>query len=183
MNYALVLCLAVAFSCRASADDPDKMRAELAGAERSFCAQVARVGIADAFLANMADECFLADNLSLTRAEYQAAVLQARAKAGAAYKPGPNPNVQLTWAPIKVDVSADGSLGYTWGRYDLTSKGKDGKAEASTGIYMTIWKRQADGSWKFVYDGAPQLPDDPAALTKFLTRSDLPKPGVSGAAP
>jgi hypothetical protein len=133
------------------------------------------MGIADAFLANMADECFLPDSLALSRNEYAASVHEARVKAGAAYKPGPNPNVQLVWAPLKVDVSDDGSLGYTWGRYDYTAKGKDGKAESSTGIYLTIWKRQADRSWKFAYDGAPQVPDDPAALVKFLARGDLPK--------
>jgi len=175
MKSALILCLLAAPLGCAAAADQDKLRAELAGAERSFCAKVAQVGIADAFMANMADDCFLADNLSLSRREYVAAVQQARAKAGAAYKPGPNPNIQLTWAPIKVDVSADGTLGYTWGRYDFTSKGKDGKVDSSTGIYLTIWKRQPDGSWKFVYDGAPQIPDDAAALVKFLGRPDLPK--------
>ena len=180
MKRLLLLSLLAASQSLALAADSPTPREELIGAEHAFCAQVAKVGIADAFLANMADECFLADRLSLTRAEYEASVLKARAKAGAAYKPGPNPNVQLVWSPIKVDVSADGTLGYTWGRYDFTSKSKDGKVETSTGIYLTLWKRQADGSWKFVYDGAPQLPDDPAALLRFLARDDLPKPGPAG---
>jgi ketosteroid isomerase-like protein len=183
MKAFLILCLATASAVSAAAGDTDRLRSELAQAERSFCAQAAKVGIADAFLANMADECFIADRLSLTRSEYQAAVLKARAKAGAAYTPGPNPNVQLTWSPSKVDVSADGTLGYTWGRYDYVSKGKDGKAETSTGIYMTVWKRQADGVWRFVYDGAPQIPDDPAALVAFLARPDLPSAGALGKAP
>src|ERR1700677_2157402 len=123
----LILCLFAASLGRASGAEPGQSRAELADAERSFCALVAKVGIADACLANMADECFLADNLSLSRSEYEAAVKEARLKAGAGYKPGPNPNVQLVWAPLKVDVSADGTLGYTWGQYTYTSKGKDGK--------------------------------------------------------
>jgi ketosteroid isomerase-like protein len=72
-------------------------------------------------------------------------------------------------------VSADGTLGYTWGRYDFTAKGKDGKVDASTGIYLTIWKRQPDGSWKFVFDGSPELPAEPAALRKFFSRADLPQ--------
>lgn len=148
---------------------------ELATTERSFCAEAARVGIADAFLAYMAENCFLPDRLGLSRSEYRKAVEVARAKAGASYRPGPNPDVQLTWAPLRVEVSDDGTLGYTWGRYDFTSKGKDGKLDSSSGIYLTIWRRQADGSWKFVYDGSPQVPDDPAALAKFFARSDLPK--------
>lgn len=176
---ALILFLLGAAACTASASAPAQLRDELAGTERAFCAQVAKVGIADAFLAYMADECFLPDSLYLSRSEYEAAVKAARAKAGAAYHPGPNPNVQLTWEPSKVDVSADGTLGYTWGRYDYVSKDKGGKVSTSTGIYFTVWKRQADGSWKFVYDGAPQLPDDPAALKTFLARGDLPADGGS----
>jgi hypothetical protein len=124
----------------------------------------------------MADDCFMPESLGLRRSEYEASVKAARAKAGAAYKPGPNPSQILVWAPIKVDVSADGTLGYTWGRYDFTLEKGNAKAETTTGIYLTIWKRQTDGSWKFVYDGSPELPSDPAALGRFFLRTDLPKP-------
>jgi len=167
------LCFLLVLASRSLAASQEDLCRELAKTEQSFCAEAARVGIANSFLEYMAYECFLPDQLMLSRSEYQAAVLAARAKAGAAYKPGPNPNVQLTWSPSKVQVSDDGTLGYTWGRYDFTSKGKDGKVDTSSGIYLTIWRRQADGSWKFVYDGSPQIPADPKALATFLARSDL----------
>lgn len=48
--------------------------------------------------------------------------------------------------------------------------------DASRGIYLTIWRRQADGSWKFVFDGSPEIPEDPKALAAFLSRGDLPEP-------
>jgi len=122
----------------------------------------------------MAPECFLPGQFGLTRDEYAAKVKAARAKAGAGYKPGANPKFQLTWAPLKIEVSDDGTLGYTWGRYDAVERGNDGQAKTTTGVYLTIWRRQADGSWKFVYDGSPELPSDPAALQRFLARPDLP---------
>jgi ketosteroid isomerase-like protein len=175
MKTGIFLCLFLALASRSLASSKEELRQELATTERSFCAEAAHVGIADAFLAHMAENCFLPDRLGLSRSEYKKAVEAARAKAGTSYKPGPNPDVRLTWLPSKVEVSDDGTLGYTWGRYDFTSKGKDGKVVSSTGIYLTIWKRQIDGSWKFVYDGSPQIPDDPKALVEFLTRSDLPK--------
>ncbi len=175
MKFISFLCLLLACASRSSANNQVKLCEELAGTERSFCAAAARVGIAGAFLDYMAEECFLPDRLGLRRSEYEKAVKSARAKAGTSCKPGPNPDVQLTWKPSKVEVSDDGTLGYTWGRYDFTSKGKDGKVESSTGIYLTIWRRQSDGSWKFVYDGSPQIPDDPKALERFLARGDLPK--------
>jgi ketosteroid isomerase-like protein len=170
----LLLLLGAGCAPLVRATDHQLLCAELARTERAFCAQAGTLGIQDAFLANMADECFLADQLRLTKAEFTAAVMASRAKLGAAYKPGPDTNTHLTWAPAKVDVSDDGTLGYTWGRYDYTVKGKDGKITSAPGIYLTIWKRQSDGSWKFVFDGGPELPDNPAALQAFLSRPDLP---------
>lgn len=177
MKNGLLLCLSLAVASRSLASSQGELCQELARTERSFCAEAARIGIADAFLAFMAEDCFLPDRLGLSRSEYKRAVDGARAKAGASYKPGPSPDVRLTWSPSKVEVSDDGSLGYTWGRYAFTSKGKDGKDDSSIGIYLTIWRRQADGSWKFVYDGSPQIPDDPKALAGFFARSDLPRAG------
>jgi ketosteroid isomerase-like protein len=174
MKPGFLLSLLLVFVSSSSGAGQEKLCQELAMTERSFCAEAARVGIADAFLAYMAESCFLPDRFALSRSEYKKAVEEARAKAGPSYKPGPNPNIQLTWSPLKVEVSDDGTLGYTWGRYEFSSKSKDGKVDSSVGIYLTIWRRQADGSWKFVYDGAPQLPDDPAALGRFFARSDLP---------
>jgi hypothetical protein len=176
MKTISTLLIALAFASGLRADDHQRLCAELAQTERDFCAQAGRIGISDAFLANMAEDCFIPQRFSLSRAEYEAAVRAARARAGAAYKPGPNPDQQLVWAPSKVDVSADGTLGYTWGRYIFTLRQKEGKVETTTGIYLTIWKRQPGSSWKFVYDGGPELPADPAALERFLARSDIPQP-------
>ena len=171
----LLIVLVAAIPC-ARAGDHDKYCAELAKTERTFCEQVASMGLDDAFLANMADECFVPYQLSLTRAEYDSQVKAARAKAAATYKPGPNPAFQLVWSPSKVDVSQDGTLGYTWGRFDLTTHGKDGKAAVDTGIYLTIWRRDSDGVWKIAFDGGPALPTDAATVRAFLARSDLPHP-------
>ena len=57
------------------------------------------------------------------------------------------------------DVSDDGTLGYNWGRYEWRSPGADGKERVRTGFFLTIWKRQPDGSWRYVMDnGAPDKP-------------------------
>jgi ketosteroid isomerase-like protein len=74
------------------------------------------------------------------------------------------PKAKLTWAPIQIDVAASGDLGYTWGRYEFRNPGTDGKERVSGGFYLTIWKRQPDGSWKFAIDaGTPDRPKPPAA--------------------
>jgi ketosteroid isomerase-like protein len=58
----------------------------------------------------------------------------------------------LTWTPVRGYMAASGDLGYTYGSYVFTSKDKDGKMVPSYGKYMSVWRKQKDGSWKVVVD-------------------------------
>ena len=58
----------------------------------------------------------------------------------------------LTWTPVKADMAASGDLGYTYGNHVFKSKDKEGKPVTHYGKYMSIWKKQKDGSWKVVVD-------------------------------
>ncbi len=42
-------------------------------------------------------------------------------------------------------------MGYTIGTYELTVE-QDGASMVTVGKYVTLWKKQADGSWKVVVD-------------------------------
>lgn len=64
----------------------------------------------------------------------------------------------IKWNPIKAEVSDDGSLGYTWGNWTYTVKDKNGKENITYGNYVTIWKKQPDGKWKFILDGGNTTP-------------------------
>jgi ketosteroid isomerase-like protein len=63
----------------------------------------------------------------------------------------PAPTGLLTWWPVYADVSEAGDLGYTTGPYEYRDKPSDAKPEGA-GHYFTIWRRQPDGSWRFVVD-------------------------------
>lgn len=56
----------------------------------------------------------------------------------------------LTWEPLDADMSKSGDLGYTYGLYTSLIKSNN---SLTRGKYVTIWKRQPDGSWKYVLDG------------------------------
>ncbi len=60
--------------------------------------------------------------------------------------------VKLDWRPEYVDVSQLGDMGYTYGPYRFSAVDSTGKDIRSNGIFHTVWKKQSDGSWKFVYD-------------------------------
>jgi ketosteroid isomerase-like protein len=63
----------------------------------------------------------------------------------------PAPTGLLTWYPTYADVSRAGDLGWTTGPYEFREKAEDKQAAAS-GHYVTLWRRQPDGSFKFVLD-------------------------------
>ncbi len=56
------------------------------------------------------------------------------------------------WEPEGVDVAASGDLGYTWGRYVVSLKNEKGDYTKHYGKYLTVWKKQQDGSWKYSVD-------------------------------
>jgi ketosteroid isomerase-like protein len=58
----------------------------------------------------------------------------------------------LTWEPLRADVGAAGDLGYTIGRSEARFRNARGEVVVRTGRYLTVWKKQADGSWKVAQD-------------------------------
>ena len=61
-----------------------------------------------------------------------------------------DPNFSLSFTTDKVEVS--GILAYTQGSVSLQRTGRDAKPLKDTGKYLTVWKKQADGSWKAIED-------------------------------
>lgn len=75
-------------------------------------------------------------------------------KSYSAIKKQPN----LAWSPVYADVAASGDLGYTFGKWKLVSETASGADTVSYGVYISIWKRQSDGLWKYVFDGGNETP-------------------------
>ena len=53
----------------------------------------------------------------------------------------------LTWKPSKAEIAKSGDLGFSYGIYELKTKDTTFK-----GTYVSIWKKQSSGGWKFVLD-------------------------------
>jgi ketosteroid isomerase-like protein len=58
----------------------------------------------------------------------------------------------LSWEPINGEIAGSGDLGFTYGVYTSTPRDTSVGQKAEQGTYVTIWKKQADGSWKYVLD-------------------------------
>ena len=58
------------------------------------------------------------------------------------------PGIETAWTAEAADVSEGGDFGYTTGSYYMNMDGPDGAPIRIDGKYLTVWRRQADGSWK-----------------------------------
>jgi ketosteroid isomerase-like protein len=60
---------------------------------------------------------------------------------------------------VKADISSSGDLGYTFGNWQIFVKGGPTSKDTTIyGNYISIWKKQADGSWKYELDGGNVTP-------------------------
>ncbi len=80
---------------------------------------------------------------------------QAAIAAGTTWTPE---QYQLTWTPKAASMSPAGDMGFTWGHYEGRAKDRDGTPIVTTGRYMTVWKKQSDGSWKVALDASNKEP-------------------------
>jgi uncharacterized protein (TIGR02246 family) len=80
----------------------------------------------------------------------------------------------FTWSPDRAEVSAGGDLGYTVGHFRTTAVDPEGVEMQRTGLYVSIWRRQSDGSWKVEMD-LGNLDSAPAPVS-----SGSPEEGTGG---
>jgi uncharacterized protein (TIGR02246 family) len=83
-----------------------------------------------------------------------APIINGKENIKAAYKPMlADPNFALTFESTHVEASKGGDLVYSVGTYSMTMSAPKGKkAVNDKGKYLTVFKKQADGSWKAVAD-------------------------------
>lgn len=107
-------------------------------AERAFAARASDTTVQQAFIESIATDAIL-------------------------FRPGPTdghtalaaqpypPDLLLEWAPEWADASLDGEFGYTTGPW-TAGRRNDAVAPRAHGVYVTIWKHQADHGWRAILD-------------------------------
>ena len=64
-----------------------------------------------------------------------------------------DPNLKISFASDRVQIAKSGDLAYTRGHFTLQGTDPATKQpRTDTGNYLTVWKKQSDGSWKAVED-------------------------------
>lgn len=68
----------------------------------------------------------------------------------------PDTSFTLNWEPLFADIAKSGEIGYTYGIYSVEMDSPEGNLITREGTYVTIWKKDRDGKWKFVLDTGNQ---------------------------
>jgi len=122
--------------------DPQTVRAAILRADEDFARLAQEKGVAEAFATYAAEDATILP-AGANPIEGREAIRSYFASAT---------GLSLTWKPFFSQAAAAGDLGYTLGTYEARSAGEDGKPVTRYGKYCTIWKKQADGSWKYIVD-------------------------------
>lgn len=92
-----------------------------------------------------------------------------------------DPAFQLHFASDKIDVAKSGDLAYARGKFSEQYTDKPtGKVMSASGSYITVYKKQDDGSWKAVEDFAAADPGStkPVAPGKAVTHAKMTSSGL-----
>lgn len=91
-----------------------------------------------------------------------------------------DPAFEIHFSSDKVDVAKSGELAYARGKFTekYTDK-KSGKVMSDSGSYITVYRKQDDGSWKAVEDFAAADPDStkPVEPGKPASRAKMSSSG------
>ncbi|HLO60440.1 MAG TPA: nuclear transport factor 2 family protein [Bacteroidales bacterium] len=68
------------------------------------------------------------------------------------YKARNQGNASVSWTPDFIETSGDGTLAYTYGKYKWVVVSDSGDTSVFKGVFHTVWRRQPDGTWRYVWD-------------------------------
>ena len=114
------------------------MNKELIAADKAFSALSKEEGMNHAFLSYVAE-----DGVMLSPNKMP---VVGKNKIEALFQ-SDDSKLVFTWNPLHADVAKSGDLGYTYGTYEILEG-----ASIQKGTYVSVWKKDATGEWKFVLD-------------------------------
>ena len=114
---------------------------EMVQTEQAFSRMAAEKNTRDAFMEFIADDGLL----------FRPTAVNGKKWMNEHPMPPSDKHPLLAWQPAFARMAAAGDLGFTTGPWELKEDVKDEKPSAY-GHFVTLWKKQPDGKWKFVVD-------------------------------
>ena len=139
-----MVCVFTHLSYSQKYNNKEMIKNEIYQTEKAFEKMALDKGLAEAFY-------FYADENAVILRENDS-IIKGKTALKEYYQNKPNKNVSINWTPDYIMLSDDGTLGYTYGKYLMKIIKEDGSVSESKGIFHTVWKKQADNTWKYVWD-------------------------------
>jgi ketosteroid isomerase-like protein len=146
----IFLLLSILLSCSApkssneNKPNNENAKQEIEKAEKDFAQMATDKGIAEAFY-------FFADSTATIKRQNDT-LIHGKEAIRSFYSAPFYQKATVKWAPDFVQASNDGDLGYTYGKYVWSSTDPAGKPISFSGVFHTVWKKQPDATWKYVWD-------------------------------
>src|SRR5512133_442024 len=138
MRYCFVIIIVLLAGCAGNDSKVlyEKHKSEIVQTEADFARMAEEKGVAQAFYE-------FADTLAVINRG--GVLIQGREAIKSYYETHLKPGTTLQWKPDFAEASGD--IGYTYGKYTHSVPDSTGVRTESHGIFHTVWKRQADGTW------------------------------------
>ena len=146
---------------------PSNLQADLdamVAAERAFSKLSVEKGFKESFLTYIAEDGIMFLPMPVKGKERVAA--------------RPNPPIELVWWPSHAEIARSGEMGWTTGPWERKAQGS---AEVAHGHFVTVWKKQPDGQWRWLIDTGIEHPKtgeptgSPAPVSPEKMQGAVPK--------
>ena len=141
--------------------------------ERAFAAATEQIGVRDGFLSFFAE-----DSIQIQRGP-KTSLIPAREALAKQVLPKLPLATKLLWEPYTGHVSTDGTLGWLTGSFVALNEVQ--RVPVRQGAYFSVWKRQANGTWRVWLDEGIGLPQIWQGASPFRVAPE-PDEGSTGAA-
>ena len=144
ISWLFIICLCIV-SCKTDSNEVlmEAYKTEILNTERAFAKLAKAKGLKVAFLFYASDEAVLKRGGKL---------IKGKKAIGEYFEKQTLQNVRLEWEPDFISVSDSGDLGYTYGPYEFEATDETGKIIKDSGIFHTVWKKEPNGEWRYVWD-------------------------------
>ncbi|MBT8421690.1 MAG: DUF4440 domain-containing protein [Gammaproteobacteria bacterium] len=79
----------------------------------------------------------------------------------------------IKWRPQFVEVLESGDLALTRGPYRVLAKGPDGEPVEEWGTFNSVWRKDADDTWRIILDaGSPSAAEPADSVRALLEQED-----------
>ena len=131
-------------ACKEKEDDLEEIKTSVMKAEKDFEKMAAEKGIAEAFWYYAAPDAVIK--------RQNDTLIKGKENIKKYYSTDFYKRASVKWTPDFIDISEEGDMAYTYGKYIWHSSDSAGSINEFAGIFHTVWKKQPDGDWKYVWD-------------------------------